>query len=244
MKKILWILAVFTLLFSCSDDDSKPAADEIPANEKFLRKITYPDPSISYTFDYNADKTVRKITSSLTDDPFAQVFSFTYENGVIISVDRLRANNTIRTTFSYDANRRLTGVTTGNNYRPMTYYPADNSYVTTSPQGRPMKFYLTADGDVGRTVEQTQTGEFPIGLIFNPQKFGALYNSNAITLYLYLIEPIAIVVFGPQHSKRPVENISYVGNIPYVNTYDSQGFITEAKEDPSSAGITFEYMRL
>src|SRR6218665_1281470 len=244
MKNCLFLLIWFTLL-SCSDDDNNKTANaEIPANEKFLKKITYPDPDLYYTFDYNPDKTIRKITSSMTNDPFAAVLSFTYENGLITAVDRLMANNTVRTTFSYDANRKLSGVTTGNAYRPMTYQAADNSYITTSPYGRPMKFYVTADGDVGRTVEQNQNDETYIGLVFNPEKFGPLYNSNPIALYVYLIEPIAIVNYGTLLTRRPVENITYFGNNPYSNTYDSEGFITESKESGADSGRIFEYTRL
>ncbi len=244
MKKILILLTALSL-FSCSDDEnSKTTNNEIPANQKFLRKITYPDPALFYTFDYNPDKTLRKITSSMTDDPFAAVLSFTYENGLITAVDRLMANNTVRSTFSYDANRKLTGVTTGNNYRPMTYQAADNSYITTSPDGRPMKFYVTADGDVGRTVKQNQTDETAIGLVFNPEKFGPLYNTNSIALYVFLIEPIAIVNYGALFTRRPVENITYFGNNPYDNTYDSQGFIITATEQGATAAKVFEYVQL
>lgn len=243
MKKILLLLTLFSL-FSCSDDDNKNTTSEIPANEKFLKKITYPDPALFYTFDYNPDKTVRKITSSMTDDPFAAVLSFTYENGLIIAVDRLRANITVRTTFSYDANGKLTGVTTDNVYRPMTYQAADNSYITTSPSGRPMKFYVTADGDVSRTIVQNQNDETSIGLIFNPDKSGPLYNTNPIALYIYLMEPVAIVNFGSLFTRRPVENLTYFGNNPYTNTYDSQGFITTSTEQGATEGRIFEYVRL
>lgn len=244
MKKILLLLPLFSLLSCSSDDNNKTNTSEIPANEKFVRKITYPDPTIFYTFDYNPDKTIRKITSSLTDDPFAAVLSFTYENGLIVAVDRLSANNTVRTTFGYDANGKLTGVTTANDYRPMTYHAADNSYITTSPNGRPMKLYVTADGDVSRTVVQNPTNETATGVIFNPDKFGPLYNTNAIALYIYLIEPIAIVNYATLFTKRPVENITFFGNNPYNNTYDSQGFITTSTEAGGTEGKVFEYVRL
>ena len=244
MKNILILLAFCTLL-SCSDDDnSKTTNNEIPANQKFLRKITYPDPALYYTFDYNDDKTIRKITSSISDDPFAAVLSFTYENGLMIAIDRIRASNTVRTTFSYDANKKLTGVTSGSAYRPMTYQAADNSYLTTSPDGKAMKFYVTADGDVGRTVTQNANDETYIGVVFNPQKNGPLFNTNAIALYVYLMEPSAIVNYGSLFSRRPVENITYFGNNPYTNTYDSQGFITESTESGATEGRIFEYMQL
>jgi len=243
MKNILLLLAFFSLL-SCSNDDNAKPAIEAPANTKFIKKITYTGIGTSYNFEYNADKTVRKITSSMTDDSFAHVLAFTYQDGLITVIEQINTNNTIRTTFSYDANRRITGVTTANNYRRVTYNAPDNSYISTSPEGRPMKFYVTADGDVSRNVQQNQNDETSSGLIFNPDKFGALYNTNAITLHLCLIRPSNILSFGERYSKRPVENTTNGPGLAYENTYDSQGFITSAEINSATARIAFEYTQL
>lgn len=238
MKKILSILLLMILTTSCSSDDSpKPTekpADHIPANQKFLEKITGENQMI--TLGYDNEKRVNNIVRNNIR------YEISYEDGFVRKIRIHSGDRKGSYIFGHHTNGNisscivrdfttddLTGVI------GIVYNAASTSYSDW--------MYLYPDGSIRKTIINDVEKVF----VYDTAKKGGLANTNAEVI-LYLMFADRYSVDWPQFlSHLPsVEVIYPTGTTAIQNTYDEQGFITKSHRDSpaNNLDMTYSYIQL
>lgn len=202
-------------VLSCSNDDSNSNNDSY-----LLDYVVYQEEE--YFMEYYPNNSVKKF--KIID----QWAAFTYENNRIISITKtdVETNMPSVTTFEHNANGKISTFENDGLTVEVAYDEATTSYsYTVLPYT--FTFKITASGDVERVTRFHNETEQTVfwGYVYDTQNKGAMANSNAVTIYLYLIQPNSLDVLLP-FTKMPIQTV-YNGdaNFSCENTFNSLGYI-------------------
>jgi len=233
MKNILPFLLLLVLTASCSGDDSpnpvaKPA-DQIPANQKFLEKISGENQTI--TIGYDSEKRVNNIVRNNIR------YEISYEDGFVRKIRIHSGDRQGSYTFGHHDNGNISGCivrdfTTDEltGYIGIVYNAATTSYSDW--------MYLYPDGSIRKTI----INEVEKVFVYDTAKKGGLANTNAEVM-LYLMFADRYSIDWPQFlSHLPsVEVVFPTGSITIENTYDDQGFIIKSHRDATANNLDLDY---
>lgn len=236
MKRIFYILVLLVSVSCTKDDDgnSMPAiaADEIPANRKFISKIDRPVDDVDFAYDDDGkiiyiylgyQKSLYDISYSGNHIDTIKFFSNIYPGAIY--------------QFIYDDFGALVGCQKYNitNYQPVSYQPINYDSATKSYDGW---LFMYDDGSVRRVVD----GNTDQTLIYDYTKRGAFTNSNQELIKFLLMVNKSAILWPAFIGKHPCKQIvQQQGVFAIENTYDSQGFISTSHMDSSPENLDSFY---
>ena len=231
MKKIITTLALSIVLFSCSKDDEPTPIPTIKVIDKIDVKITANSTGNFQTkrldFEYNTNKEISKI-SRFEDNVLYYSYTYVYQNNLPVS-------SMYDFTFGGDPVYEVTyGYSNGiySSYHDTYYddttvfnYNIQFNQFTNSINGN--RFILNESNDF---VSKIGTGN-EYAFSYDTTKKGPLYNvvnKKWIPSLWYGISGLTII----EMSTYPITSLfddNLAQNNPFVNTYDTDGFVTKWK---------------
>lgn len=230
MKKVIAILTLSIVLFSCSKDDEPTSQPLVKVIDKINIKKTFSGGSNfvidRLVFEYNDNKEISKISRFENDDLF-YIKTFVYQNNLPVS-------SMLDNFFFGDPLYELTyGYTNGifSSYHDTYYddttifsYNSQFNQFTNSINGN--RFVLNESNDF---VSRTASGN-EYAFSYDTTKKGPLYNvvnKKWIPSLWYAISALTI----NEMSTFPITSLfddNLAQTNPYTNTYDADGFITKS----------------
>lgn len=230
MKKIIAILTLSIILFSCNKDDEPTSQPLLKVIDKIEVKITATSNGSFHTekidFQYNNNKEISKI-STFEENQLYYSLTYTYQNNVPFSsmYEYPNGGDPI-----YEINY---GYTNGiySSYHDTYYddttifsYNSQFNQFTNSINGN--RFVLNESNDF---VSMTASGN-EYAFSYDTTKKGPLYNvvnKKWIPSLWYGISGLTII----EMSTFPITSLfddNLAQTYPYTNTYDADGFITKS----------------
>lgn len=245
MKNIITILIFSVVLFSCSKDDEPTpvTTPTIKVIDKIDVKITAGNfPSNTYTtqFSYNQSKEISKI-AYFNDENLQYSYTYTYQNNIPVSSMYEfpgGGDPVYEVTYGY-TNDKYTSYydTYYNTTIAFSYDQLFNAYTNTESNNR---YILNENDDIISRTLSNIGNEFAYS--FDTAKKGPLYNVKNKKF-------IPILWNGTSNSKMneltsyPITAIfddNLAQNNPFVNTYDSDGFVTKSVFTLSNGSQAYE----
>lgn len=243
MKKIITILALSIVLFSCNKDDEPTSQPLLKVIDKIEVKITAGNfPSNTYTtqFSYNESKEISKI-EYLPNGNLQYSYTYNYQNNIPVSsmYEFPGGGDPIyEVTYGY-TNDKYTSYydTYYDTTIAFSYDQSFNAYTNTESNNR---YILNENDDIISKTLSNIGNEFAYS--FDTVKKGPLYNVKNKKF-------IPILWNGTLNSKMnelttyPIIAIfddNLAQNNPFVNTYDSDGFVTKSVFTLSNGSQAYE----
>ncbi len=219
INKILFISLIICSSACKNDDEGVP-----PEKRQLVDYFVYQ--GNSYTVSYNEDYLIESIR--ILD----AIYTFTYENEKISRISHVQNAQEDTYQFYYNGDGVLNSFDKNDYNYEVDYNPNTLTYSYSNGLLNGSSFYFTVNelGDLKDFRREPVNGnDESWGYEFDTQKKGALYNTNSISLYLYIIQINSLDIAMP-FSKYPVRNI-YNNNTNYEcsNQYDEEQFITKTE---------------
>lgn len=241
--RYLILIMLVPFLLCCSSDDnagSNPEEEDPDGPQEMLYYLNRIDhEGDSYEVDLMPDHKVKKIR--LTNSSY----EFEYDKQVISRVIRTDANGVSTTTdFEHDADGKIISFSKGAETINVEYDAGSKTYSYYDAYGLAYLYYeMNAKGDLKKFTRDYdviigQTDE-SWGYEFDETKKGSLWNSNAVTVYVYIVEPNSLDVMLP-FSKYPVSTVIHpAGNFGCENEFNEDDYITQT--DVNGQEVIFNY---
>jgi len=224
--KILLATILLLILFSCKSDDEVSGTPTIPANQKFLSKVTDGQGEMLVEMKYNDNKTIARVT--------IRGFIFRYEYNEIGKVGNMHVaipgEAMSSYSYTYDANGIM------NSYKgpdgsihPVEFSVQENSYHYIEDQYDSYTIYLNPNQTLKKIIEHEQgENDIAISPFYEDGKYGALHNTNDVSLPTMVASPIFYYVFFTSFNlcKVPFEEV--FGGYIYIsqeNEFDRDNFL-------------------
>ncbi len=245
MKKIITILALSIVLFSCSKDDEPISQSQ--ALVKVIDKIDVKTASGNFLpntnttrFSYNESKEISKI-EYISNGNLEYSYTYTYQNNIPVS-------SMYEFPGGGDPIYEVTYGYTNNKYA--SYYDAYYNTTTTFSYNNQFNQYTNTDSNNSYILNQnddivskrlnTFGNEFAYS--FDTSKKGPLYNvknKKFIPILWYGLSSLKT----NEITNYPVTAIfddNLAQNNPFVNTYDTDGFVTKSVFTINNGNQTYE----
>lgn len=239
MKSQLLLISFLSLfLFSCSSDDDSGNPQEVETLF-YLDKITYGDED--YDVELYPDHKVKKIEMidfdyeiSYENDLISNVV-YTPEEGLVSSID-----------FEHDVNGKISSVIyDGEIVQQVAYNAQTRTYSFTKEDAAALdiefSLKLNEVGDVENVTrfdpntQETSTW----GYQFDEANKGALWNSNSVSAYLYIIKPNSLDLMLPFNKKPVMAAQSGESIFNCTNEFNDKDYLTHTAVFISE--LTFHY---
>lgn len=248
MKKLVSILVLTLVLFSCSKDDA-PEPVYVPTTkviEKIETKTTLSGSGTvvneKITFEYNSNKEISKI-SAFSNGALFYSYTYVYQNTIPVSSIYDFPNGgdpAYQVTYGYTNGKYSSYFDSQSNSTTIfTYNEQFNQYTNTDSNSR---FILNENDDILIKTITLLNNEFSYN--FDSTKKGPLFNVKNKKW-------IPVLWFGCNNEKvntittHPVTAIFDDNNAqanPYTNTYDAEGFISKSEFTINNGNEIFEIM--
>lgn len=242
MKKIITILALSIVLFSCSKDDAPTPQPLLKVIDKINIKKTYSGNSNividRLDFEYNSNKEISKI-SRFEDNTLYFSYTYVYQNNLPVSsmYDFTFGGDPVyEVTYGYTNGKYSSYYDTYYDDTTVFNYNAQFNQFTNSINGN--RFILNESNDF---VSKTGAGN-EYAFSYDTTKKGPLYNvvnKKWIPSLWYGISGLTII----EMSTYPITAIfddNLAQNNPFTNTYDTDGFVTKSVFTLSNGSQAYE----
>lgn len=240
--KILLISILSLFIFSCKSDDESSGTSTIPADQKYLSKVTNDEEAVLISLEYNSDKKIKKKISG--DSQFRYEYD---QNGKVTKCYfSLPETPTIITDFVHDANGNIVG------------YIQNNIEYKVEKIGN--KYFFINNGDAyevdvnnNNEILKFKTGDTQLDFFLVDGKLGPLFNTNNISIYDCISNPFSYFFFSALNNlnHEPIEEIiGGLGPITFQNEYDQDGFLKRSVinynfgDGPQTAYMNYQYTKL
>lgn len=221
--KFLLISFLSLFLYSCSSDNEfSPEIKENPTTT-LLNKVTYEEDD--YAVGIDSENRIKIL--NLVD----RSYEFFYENNLVSKVIRTSENNSYTTTFTHDENGKISSFSNFISPSEKVSFSADKNLYSYSNSQLQQKYSLvvSSKGDLQefKVVDlKNQTNNY-WGYTFDETKKGSLWNSNSVSVYIYMIDNNSLDLMLP-FSKHPVSSVfNSLGNFNCTNQYNEDDYITK-----------------
>ena len=241
MKKLITLLALSIVLFSCSNDDATAPQPLVKVIDKIeVQKTNTNGNTLTnrFDFEYNNNKEISKI-SKFVESEFYYSLTYTYQNNIPVSsmYDYPEGGDPV-----YQINY---GYTNGiySSYYDTFYddttvfsYNAQFNQFTSSINGN--RFVLNDSYDL---VSISDSGN-EYAFSYDTGKKGCFYNvvnKKWIPSLWYGISGLRII----EMSTYPITSLfddNLGQSIPYTNTYDTDGFVTKSEFTSNNGTLAYE----
>lgn len=240
--KILLATILLLTLFSCKSDDESSGTRTIPADQKFLSKVTDDAGATTFSIEYTTDKKIKKIVS----DIYQVRYDYDQNGRIVKSYLSLDGAPTIITDFEHDANGNIVG-----------YTQDDVEYVVEKINN---KYFFINHNDAyeiefnaQNEVIKLKTGETQLDFFLVDGKSGPFSNTNKINIYDCISNPFYYFYFSAINNLThvPIEEILGGSSpITFQNEYDEHGFLkrsvlsTNVGGEPQVVNLNYQYIKL
>jgi len=240
--KILLATILLLTLFSCKSDDEGSGTPTIPADQKFLSKVTDDAGVTTFSIEYTTDKKIKKIVS----DIYQVRYDYDQNGRIVKSYLSLDDVPTIITDFEHDANGNIVGYTQDD----MEYVveKINNKYLFINHNDE-FEIEVNAQNE----VIKLKTGETQLDFFLVDGKSGPLSNTNNISIYDCISNPFFYFYFSALNNlnHEPIEEIiGGLGPITFKNEYDQDGFLKKSvvnynfSDGPQTNYLNYQYIKL
>jgi hypothetical protein len=250
MKKIISILVVSLVLFSCSKDD-KPATNKKvkvidQVSVQYLNTVTLPENYIT-KYEYTSNAEISKI-SLFRNGAFQASFDYEYQNSVPVSAQYYNPENDEDYPLNYNySNAIFSSISypTYNTTETFTYNETLNEY---AGSGGNLQFRLNNENDI---FQKTVSGT-TLNYSFESNKKGPFFNvvNKKWIPTLWFISRLEANLTNVTTS-FPVTSVTDSNAsiiYTYNNTYDTDGFVTKSVYSntigTTSIEINFTYKKI
>lgn len=248
--KILILSLISLLIFSCkSDDESAPSTPPIPVDQRYLSEIMNEQGETTVTMEYNADKTLKKMSAG------GFVLRFEYNSAGKVTTMHIAMASEGSATFhyTYDENGKINSY---ENYdgevRPVQYNAQEDSYQFEDEYSTHVVF-LNDNQSFQKIIHQEEgEEETTLNIFYENGKYGAFHNTNEIALPVFLAaaDYYYFIFLVNNLTKEPIEE-AFGGAfyISHENEYDQDNFLTTSIVNAptleiNSRKLTYKYIQL
>jgi len=237
MKTIFFLFSILSLfLLSCSSDNEvSPEPTKIPTTT-LLDKVTFQGDD----YDVSLDSEKRVKILNLAD----RSYEFFYENNLVSKVIRTSAGDSYTTTFTHDENGKIASFQNKNNSYDVSFHDDINLY-SYSDSSLSHKYSLKINnvGDLTefKVADLKYLKIESWGYTFDETKKGSLWNSNAVSVYIYMIDNNSLDTMLPFSTYPVASAFNSFGNFNSTNQYNEDGYIT--KSVTFGKEVTFHYVK-
>lgn len=228
MKKIIAYMAAVLLFSACSKDDDGGAV-QIPPEEKLLASIGDNNGAELMSFQYNDNKTVKRVTVLQG----LAIAIFTYSGETITGIDILGAEEQRVCEFTHNNSGNINGLSINGEEYIVQYNPGANSYYF-HKNGDDMEYtvFLNENDDVTKVIEYDnfydEQENITMYYVEDDTKKGPMLNANSIHPYLIMANA-DFAYYMSYAATKPQEIISFSdGSFIFENSYDNDGFTKQA----------------
>ncbi len=257
--KINYLIISFLsiLILSCNSDDSGDVAPPIPVEQRYLSKITDENDETILTIEYNEDNKIKKFNAIEVN------YRYEYDpNGRVDRVFFTSNGSSYEIVYSYNQDGIIVGFSFENEYNPVVYNEAENSYTFRlfNQDDELLKVYLNTNNDCTKLVLNAQDPEESINInfLYEQNYLGSLHNGSELNLTNFIGPyPMFLTQMSFNALKIPLdEYLSFFISGTYENEYDSEMFLknttlTTTTPDPENGGsnstikkLTYHYIQL
>ena len=249
MKKIITLLALSIVLFSCSKDDEPTQQPLVKVIDKIEVKTTNPNtfPVTSIyelRFEYNLNKEISKISYYYSNGDLNASFAYTYYNNVPVSAiyDNPESGDPVSVVnYGYN-NDVFNSVNYIYYYTSPEYFTYNSSTKQYSNAGGNNNFIVNATND----IEVKNRSGYEYAFSFDTSKKGPLYNVInkkwiPVLWYISGLEGINYNV-TTTHPVMSVFDDNLAQTNPFTNTYDTDGFVVKSVFTTDNGVVSHEIM--
>lgn len=236
--KTKFLLIGFLSLFilSCSSDDQTLPEPKQNPKTTLLDKVTYDGDDYEVSFDSeNRVKTLNLVNKS---------YEFFYENNMVSKVIRTSAGDSYTTTFTHNENGKITSFSNYIRQSEQVSFHDDKNLYSYSNSLLQQKYSLKINnkGDLTefKVADLKNQTTDSWGYTFDENKKGSLWNSNSVSVYIFMIDHNSLDLMLP-FSKHPVTSVfNSLGNFNCTNQYNEDDYIT--KTVCAGREVSFHYI--
>lgn len=255
MKKIIKILALSIVLFSCSKDDEPTSQPLLKVIDKIEVKTTNPNTfpvtsTYELRFEYNLNKEISKISYYYSNGDLNASFAYTYQNNVPVSAifnDPESGDPASVVNYGYD-NDVFNSVDYVYYYTNPVYFTYNNQTKQYSQTGGNNNFIVNATNDI--EIKNRNGNEYAFS--FDTSKKGPFYNvvNKKWIPILWYISGLEGTNYNvtTTHPVMSVFDDNLAQTNPFTNTYDTDGFVVKSVftsgNGVASHEITYTYKNI
>jgi len=236
--KTKFLLIGFLSLFilSCSSDDQTLPEPKQNPKTTLLDKVTYDGDDYEVSFDSeDRVKTLNLVNKS---------YEFFYENNMVSKVIRTSAGDSYTTTFTHNENGKITSFSNYIRQSEQVSFHDDKNLYSYSNSLLQQKYSLKINnkGDLTefKVADLKNQTTDSWGYTFDENKKGSLWNSNSVSVYIFMIDHNSLDLMLP-FSKHPVTSVfNSLGNFNCTNQYNEDDYIT--KTVCAGREVSFHYI--
>lgn len=231
---LLGFLSLFIL--SCSSDDQTLPEPKQNPKTTLLDKVTYDGDDYEVSFDSeDRVKTLNLVNKS---------YEFFYENNMVSKVIRTSAGDSYTTTFTHNENGKITSFSNYIRQSEQVSFHDDKNLYSYSNSLLQQKYSLKINnkGDLTefKVADLKNQTTDSWGYTFDENKKGSLWNSNSVSVYIFMIDHNSLDLMLP-FSKHPVTSVfNSLGNFNCTNQYNEDDYIT--KTVCAGREVSFHYI--
>lgn len=245
MKKIITYIVVVLLFSACSKNDDGGGV-QIPPEEKLLATITDDTGAELFNFQYNDNKTVRRVTvlQGLV------IAIFTYSGETVTGLEMIGTDEQRVCEFTHNNSGNINGLSINGEEYIVQYNPGANSYYF-HKNGDDMEYtmFLNENNDVTKVMEYDnfydEQENIIIYYIEDDTKKGPMVNANKIHPYMIMANA-DFAYYMSYAASKPQEIISFsAGSFIFENSYDNDRFTKQAAITNIEASVmNYNYTQL
>lgn len=230
---VIGFLSLFIL--SCSSNDQTLPEPKQNPTTTLLNKVTYDGDDYEVSFDSeNRIKILNLVDKN---------YEFFYENNLVSKVIRTSAGDSYTTTFTHDENGKIASFQNRVSSCVVAFYADQNiySYGDSRFQHR-CTLEINNKGDLTefKVADLKNQTTDSWGYTFDENKKGSLWNSNSVSVYIFMIDHNSLDLMLP-FSKHPVTSVfNSLGNFNCTNQYNEDDYIT--KTVCAGREVSFHYI--
>lgn len=236
--KTKFLLIGFLSLFilSCSSDDQTLPEPKQNPKTTLLDKVTYDGDDYEVSFD--SEKRVKIL------DLVNKSYEFFYENNLVSKVIRTSEGDSYTTTFTHNENGKITSFSNYIRQSEQVSFHDDKNLYSYSNSLLQQKYSLKINnkGDLTefKVADLKNQTTDSWGYTFDENKKGSLWNSNSVSVYIFMIDHNSLDLMLP-FSKHPVTSVfNSLGNFNCTNQYNEDDYIT--KTVCAGREVSFHYI--
>jgi len=224
MKTKFFLIGLLSLfILSCSSDDQTLTEPKQNPKTTLLDKVTYNGDDYEVSFD--GENRVKIL--NLVD----RRYEFFYENNLVSKVISTSETNSFTTIFTHNENGKITSFSNHIRQSEQVSFNDDKNLYSYSNSLLQQKYSLKINnkGDLQdfKVVDVKNQKTYSWGYTFDEIKKGSLWNSNSVSVYIYMIDHNSLDLMLP-FSKYPVTSVfNSLGNFNCANQYNKDDYITK-----------------